>query len=223
MIGGISQGKAERIISLPKDETPEDFELTRQWKKFFLIFGGTTVLAVAVFEVRLVTADDNWWRSLVLLGGMLILDSYVLYKYLKVRVFARKRFKAQLAKFGREELLSQLQSPTAKGFFIEPGDYGNLMVVTDGFLIAANEFIYDLNDVSRIVIEKEYYDKSRVEKQKSERVRMLLKCAYSMKVSVNSGKTRRELISVRQEDLGGFVGALQQRAPEAEVKLISLT
>ena len=51
---------------------------------------------------------------------------------------------------------------------------------------------------------------------------MLMRCAFTMKVTAN-GKTRSELISVKEADMRKFVEALQPRAPEAEVKLISLT
>ena len=72
MIGGISPDKAERIISEPRDETPEDHELTRQWKKFFLIFGIATVLAVVLLVVRLTASDVNWWKSLYILEALFV-------------------------------------------------------------------------------------------------------------------------------------------------------
>jgi len=221
MIAGISQDKAEQIISLRRDEYPEDFELTNQWKKFFIVFGIMTALPVALLVARLIMADDRWWRELFIIGGMLILDAYVVYKYMTGRVLVRKRFTKRVAEYGRNELVLQLQAPTAKGFFIEPGEYANLIVLTNDYLIAANEFVYCLKDVSRIVIEKERFEEYKIEKQKYERVRTLMRCAYSMKVSVNGGRTRRELISIREEDIGKFVTALEQRATEAEVKFIA--
>ena len=46
MTGKIPPEKAELLLEMPTERTPEDLDLKRQWNMYFLIFGGVTVLAV---------------------------------------------------------------------------------------------------------------------------------------------------------------------------------
>ena len=218
MIGRIGPNKAETILSAARKETPEDLKLTRQWKMYFFIFGGLTVLAVLMVIANRISGERPLWQALLGFGGMILLDILVFGKYFRSRILAPKRYKAALEKYGMTELLSQANDPTTKGFFILSNVYENIVVITPDYLIGANEFIYNLKDVRAISVSKYYVDESKIRKQNNDHVRMLLRCAYELKITLDNGSRRKELIALKSNDLTHFVKALKQRAVEAEVK-----
>lgn len=218
MTGRIPPDKVESLLSMPSDKTPEDFAMTRQWRMYFYIFGGMTVLAVMMVIANRINGERPLWQALLGFGGMIFMDIWVFGKYYRSRILAPKRFKAALAKYGMNELVSQLNDPTTHGYFILSKVYENILVITPDYLIAANEFIYNLKDVRAISISKLYVEESKIRKQKSEHVRMMLRCGYTMRIKMTDGSWRKELVALKSNDLKLFVKALNQRAVEADIR-----
>lgn len=218
MIGKIPPEKAELLLEMPTERTPEDLDLKRQWNMYFLIFGGVTVLAVFMLINNIMDENRPLWHALLCLGGTIFLDMLVFGKYYRTRILAPARFKAALKKYGMNELTAQINDPTTQGFFILSKVYENILVITPDYLIAANEFIYNLKDVRAISISKLYVEESKIRKQKSEHVRMLLRCGYTMRIKMTDGSWRKELVALKSNDLKLFVKALNQRAVEADIR-----
>lgn len=54
---------------------------------------------------------------------------------------------------GSERLIAQITDDNAEAFFVESDIYDTLLILTDDYLICANEYIFALEDIRKILIE----------------------------------------------------------------------
>ena len=217
MIAGIRPDKVSEILHQSKDESPDGKALSRQWIKFFIIFGGFTVATVALLVYRLVSSTKPATMACMLVLFALVFDVYVVSRFIKVRVILPNRFKASIAKYGMEELTAQLTDSAALGFFVDEDNYENLAILTLDYFISSSEFIYALRDIKAIKISKRDINEEGVKKLNSEHNKNVLRCAYAAEITLTNGKKRTDLFAMTTPDLNAFFGYLQQRAPHLAV------
>ncbi|MBO4681915.1 MAG: hypothetical protein J5623_08505 [Clostridiales bacterium] len=217
MIAGIRADKVSEILHLSKEDSPDEKALNKQWIKFFIIFGGFTLIAVGLFLYRLLSQTRSIASSGFMIIMALVFDAYVIFKFLKVRVFLPKRFKSAIAKYGMNELTAQLTDSAALGFFIDEDNYENLAILTLDYFIGSSEFVYALRDIKAIKISKRDVNEEGVKKLKSEHNKNVLRCAYAAEITTVDGKKHTDLFAMTTPDLNAFFGYLQQRAPHVQV------
>jgi len=218
MIAGIRPDKVNEILHLSKDDSPDAKALTRKWIMFFFVFGGFTLAAVALFVFRLVSQTRSIASSGFMIIMALVMDAYVIAKFVKVRVFLPKRFNSAIAKYGMNELVAQLSDSSALGFFVDEDEYDNLAILTLDYFIGASEFVYALRDVKSIKISKRDINEEAVKRLENEHTRNALRCAYAAEITLVNGKKHTDLFAMTTPDLNAFFGYLQQRAPHIEVR-----
>lgn len=217
MIAGISPDKIDLILDPQKDESEDAKHLNRQWVKFFVIFGGFTIAVASLLIYRLMTQTGSPASLCVTLLLTLIMDAYVLSRFIRTRVILPNRYKAAIAKYGREELRAQLSDSAAFGFFVDAGEYGNLAILTLDYFIGESEFIIALKDIQAMTVRKHDINEEGVRKVKSEHNRNVLHCAYSADITFTNGSRRRVLFAMTTPDLNAFLGYIQQRAPHIKI------
>ena len=217
MIAGIRADKASEILRFSTDESPDGKALSRQWIKFFIIFGGFTVATAVLLAYRLVSGTRQPYMAALLVVFALAFDVYVISRYIKVRVILPNRFKASIAKYGMAELTAQLTDSAALGFFIDEDNYENLAILTLDYFIGSSEFIYALKDIKAIKISKRDINEEGVRKLKSEHNKNVLRCAYAAEITLVDGGKRTDLFAMTTPDLNAFFGYLHQRAPHIQI------
>ena len=218
MIGGIRPDKVSEILHISKDDSPDGKALTRQWIMFFFIFGGFTLIAVALFFYRLISQTRSVASSAFMIIMALVMDVFVVYKFINARVLLPKRFNASIAKYGMNELVAQLSDSAALGFFVDEDEYENLAILTLDYFIGASEFIYALKDIKSMKISKRDFSGEAINRMKSEHTRNVLQCAYAAEITLVNGKRKTALFAMTTPDLYAFFGYLKQRAPDVEVR-----
>ena len=125
MISNIRPDKIDYFLK-PATASGEDENTVKNlWIKNFLIAGGITLGAVAIFLVRLLVFGFLSRVLLLFLCFAVVLDIYIVAKFIEVTVVRPKRYVKMVARYGRENLASQLSDTTAFGFFVDE-DRGRL-------------------------------------------------------------------------------------------------
>ncbi len=216
MIAYIDPAMANYIAIRDKNEpkTEDDKHLNAQWIKIFLFAFILTALGVALFIMGLINHTRSWARMSLVLTFNLVLDVYIVSKFIKVRVIMPGRFKKAVAKIGIQNIIAQLSDPTtAIGFFVDENNYDNLLVLTQDYLIQAKEFVYALRDIKSITVSKTDVNEEQVKKFKNEHFKNVLRRTYSMELTLQSGAKRKEVFAINTGDMQGLFGFIQQRAP----------
>ena len=217
MIGGIRADKIDVILSPPKAVTDDDKWFEKQWIIFFIIFGGFTLAAIGLLVYRLMFSTKSPAMSVFLVLMALVMDAYVVFKYVRAKVIIPKRYKAAIAKYGMEELKSQLADSAAFGFFVDEDEYENLAILTMDYFMGASEFIYALKDIKSITVSKRDINEEGIRKLKSEHTKNVLRCVYSAEFTLTDGSKKKQLFAMTTPDLNAFFGYVQQRAPHLNI------
>ena len=218
MISNIRPDKIDYFLK-PATASGEDENTVKNlWIKNFLIAGGITLGAVAVFLVRLLVFGFLSRVLLLFLCFAVVLDIYIVAKFIEVTVVRPKRYVKMVERYGRENLASQLRDTTAFGFFVDEDNYGNLTVLTLDYLMENGEFVYALKDIASRTMSKHDVSAEQAAKMKSEHTRKVLSCAYRLEITMKDGKKISELIGLLTSDINPFFTYLQQRAPHIKLQ-----
>lgn len=188
------------------------------WIKNFLIAGGITLGAVAIFLVRLLVFGFLSRVLLLFLCFAVVLDIYIVAKFIEVMVVRPKRYVKMVARYGRENLASQLSDTASFGFFIDEDDYDNLTVLTLDYLMENGEFVYALKDIASLTMSKHDVPAEQTARMKNDHTRKVLSCAYRLEITMKDGKKVSELIGLLTSDINPFFTYLQQRAPHIRLQ-----
>ena len=217
MIAYINPEKADYILTRPSDmpKSADEKSLTATWIKIFVIIGIFTALGVTLFVVSLMGGKRTLLaRAVMALAFALVMDVYVICRFIKVKVVSPGRFKKTLAKFGKEQLKAQIEDPAAVGFFVDENEYENVILLTADYMIQAQEFVYALKDLKAVTLSKTDVSEERVKKMKSEHLRNVLRRTYTMDITLTDGSRRKEVIAINSTDMQAFFGYIHQRAPQ---------
>ena len=217
MIAGINPEKADYILTKSSDMPKSDDEksLRNTWIRIFVIIGVFTAIAVTLFVVSLTGGKRTLMaRGTLALVFALVMDVYVICKYIKVKIISPGRFKKTLAKYGREQLKVQIEDPEAVGFFVDENEYENVILLTKDYMIQAQEFVYALKDLKSVTVSKTDIPEERVKKMKSEHLRNVLRRTYSMEITLMDGSRRKEIFAINSTEMQAFFGYIHQRAPQ---------
>ena len=218
MISNIRPDKIDYFLK-PATASGEDENTVKNlWIKNFLIAGGITLGAVAIFLVRLLVFGFLSRVLLLFLCFAVVLDIYIVAKFIEVTVVRPKRYVKMVERYGRENLASQLRDTASFGFFIDEDNYGNLTVLTLDYLMENGEFVYALKDIASLTMSKHDVSAEQAAKMKSEHTRKVLSCAYRLEITMKDGKKISELIGLLTSDINPFFTYLQQRAPHIRLQ-----
>ena len=218
MISNIRPDKIDYFLK-PATASGEDENTVKNlWIKNFLIAGGITLGAVAIFLVRLLVFGFLSRVLLLFLCFAVVLDIYIVAKFIEVTVVRPKRYLKMVERYGRENLASQLSDTASFGFFIDEDNYGNLTVLTLDYLMENGEFVYALKDIASLTMSKHDVPAEQAAKMKSEHTRKVLSCAYRLEITMKDGKKISELIGLLTSDINPFFTYLQQRAPHIRLQ-----
>ena len=218
MISNIRPDKIDYFLK-PATASGEDENTVKNlWIKNFLIAGGITLGAVAIFLVRLLVFGFLSRVLLLFLCFAVVLDIYIVAKFIEVTVVRPKRYVKMVARYGRENLASQLSDTTAFGFFVDEYNYGNLTVLTLDYLMENGEFVYALKDIASLTMSKHDVPAEQAAKMKNDHTRKVLSCAYRLEITMKDGKKISELIGLLTSDINPFFTYLQQRAPHIRLQ-----
>ena len=218
MISNIRPDKIDYFLK-PATASGEDENTVKNlWIKNFLIAGGITLGAVAIFLVRLLVFGFLSRVLLLFLCFAVVLDIYIVAKFIEVTVVRPKRYVKMVARYGRENLASQLRDTASFGFFIDEDNYGNLTVLTLDYLMENGEFVYALKDIASLTMSKHDVSAEQAAKMKNDHTRKVLSCAYRLEITMKDGKKISELIGLLTSDINPFFTYLQQRAPHIRLQ-----
>ncbi|MBO4449922.1 MAG: hypothetical protein J5777_05010 [Clostridiales bacterium] len=217
MIAGIRPDMVTKVIDPPKVETIDDKELNASWVKFFLIFGGVLLASIILFIYKITVVKRNYYSTFVMVLFSLTMFIFVLAKFIKTRVILPKRFKSAIEKYGRENIIAQLGDSATFGFFVNEEWYNNLLILTKDYILGANEFVYALSDIREMIVSKSDINEERVKRMHDERTKNVLRCVYTMDLTLSDGSKRKEMFAISTFDMNPFFGYLNQRAPHIKI------
>lgn len=208
MIGNLRPDQAERVLCEQMHDTADDKVITKIWIKNFAIAGVFLVLAIV-----LVCLDHDNNRRWLIFSGVLALMMIITARFLKVRVIAPRKFRAQIDLYGRENLLAQMTAEDSEAFFFDPAGENteNIAVITRDYLILSREYIFEINALKSIFFAKRVNSESALAKFNDEYNREVMRNLYQMSVTFLNGKYRKMYIAVPREHMEYFLGALNRR------------
>ncbi len=218
MISNIRPDMIDYFLKPATASSDDENTVKNLWIKNFLIAGGITFGAVAVFLVRLLVFGFLSRVLLLFLCFAVVLDIYIVAKFIEVMVVRPKRYVKMVARYGREKLAAQLSDTAAFGFFVDEDQYHNLTVLTLDYLMENGEFVYALKDIASITMRKHDVPEEQVQKLKNEHTKKVLRCAYRLEITMKDGKKISELIGLLTSDINPFFTYLQQRAPHIRLQ-----
>lgn len=218
MISNIRPDMVDYFLKPCEAETEDDKMLNRTWLFNFLISGGITLGAVALFLVRLLVFGFLSRVLLLVLCVAVVLDIYIVAKFIEVKAVRPKRYVKMVGRYGRENLAAQLNDTAAFGFFIDEDQYHNLTALTLDYIMENGEFVYALKDITSITMSKHDVSEEQVAKFRNEHTKNVLRCAYKMEITLRDGKKVTELIGLLTSDINPFFAYVQQRAPHIRMQ-----
>ena len=181
-----------------------------------MMFVGMTILIIVIMILELffpVEESNGSWISPLI--GCLLIDAWLIYMYRKAYVLRPRRLTKAINKYGRENIIAQLTNSNAEAFYIEEDLYDSLIILTDDFLVSANDFIYPLSDIKMISLYEYQFTEKHINDTADIYHREIMKNAYTAIITMNDGSHRNELIAVRRSEIKMFINALRRRSPEA--------
>ena len=208
MIGNLRPDQAERVLWEQTHDTADDKVITKIWIKNFAIAGVFLVLAIV-----LVCTDPDNNRRWLIFSGVLALMIIITARFLKVRVIAPRKFRAQIDLYGRENLLAQMTADDSEAFFFDPAGENteNIAVITRDYLILSREYIFEINALKSIFFARRVNSESALAKFNDEYNREVMRNIYQMSVTFSNGKYRKMYIAVPHEHMEYFLSALNRR------------
>lgn len=209
MICNLRPDQAERVLWEQTHDTADDKVITKIWIKNFAIAGVFLVLAIV-----LVCTDPDNNRRWLIFSGVLALMIIITARFLKVRVIAPRKFRAQIDLYGRENLLAQMTADDAEAFFFDPAGENteNIAVITRDYLILSREYIFEINALKSIFFAKRVNSESALAKFEDEYNREVMRNIYAMDITLANGRHRKMFIAVPREHMEYFLSALNRRA-----------
>ena len=208
MIGNLRPDQAERVLWEQTHDTADDKVITKIWIKNFAIAGVFLVMAIV-----LVCTDPDNNRRWLIFSGVLALMIIITARFLKVRVIAPRKFRAQIDLYGRENLLAQMTAEDSEAFFFDPAGENteNIAVITRDYLILSREYILEINKLKSIFFARRVNSESALAKFNDEYNREVMRNIYQMSVTFSNGKYRKMFIAVPGEHIEYFLSALNRR------------
>lgn len=218
MISNIRPDKIDYFLKPATSPDEDDNTIRRIWIRSFLLAGGITLGVVVIFLVRLLVYGFLSKVMLASISIIVVLDLYIVVKFIDVSVVRRKKYIKMLNVYGRDNLAAQLSDTAAFGFFVDEDQYHNLTVLTLDYLIENGEFVYALKDIASITMSKHDIPEEQVQKLKNEHTKKVLRCAYRLEITMRDGSKNTQLIGLLTPDINPFFTYLQQRAPHIRLQ-----
>ena len=215
MIGQVATNKVSRVLDPPyirEDGSKEK----NPWTRFFILLSFLNIPMILSIVAVFISKEFVSVHVITAIIFFILLDVYVFYKYIQVRVLLPKEFNATIEKYGRAELMSQIAETETKAFFVAPEVYDCLTIVTRDYLINANEMILSLKDVKDISFIRRYYTEEQLRKNDREpNQRLVMSHVYYANITFSDGKKVRKLVAVLDEDMEELIRTLRANAPHA--------
>lgn len=218
MIGRLPSNKVSWVLR-PSNIDSEGNKIKPHpiWRQVLMIFGAITLFLIAMIVIGLLYPEEVdsvvGWISLLVM--MIPIDYFFVYKYRKIYIMLPRKFVGAIEKYGRENLISQLTSSSAEAFYVEKDLYDSLVILTDDFIVSANEFIYAFRDIKMISFYEDNYSESNANKVVDVYRREVMKNVYTAIITMNDGSHKKESFAIRRSDIKTFIDALRRRSPDA--------
>ena len=213
MICNLRPDQAERVLCEQTYSSPDDKVMNRTWIRNFIVVG--LFLVASAVLVTLHPDDNKCW---FILSGALAVVVIVTSKFVKARVIGPKKFKASIARLGRENLMAQLTAGNSQAFFFDPAGENteNIAVVTRDYLVVARENISEIARIKSIFFTKRFHSESSLSQFNDEYTREVLRNIYAMDITLENGRHRKDFVAVPQQHIHEFIAALNMRAGDDE-------
>lgn len=217
LIGNVPSNKVSVILRPSNiDSDGKRTKAPKVWRQAFMLFVGVTIFLIIMIIIGLLfPSETEWERWLGLLIMYLLVDAWFIFIYMKAYVLTPRKFTDAINKFGRDNIISQLIDSNAEAFYIEEDLYDSLTILTDDFIVSANDFIYALSDIKMISLYEHQFSEKHINGTADVYHREVLKNVYTAIITMNDGSHKKELIAIKRSDIKMFINALRRRSPEA--------
>ncbi len=217
LIGNVPPDKVSVILRPPYiDSDGKRIKASKVWRQAFMLFVGITIIVLIMIIIGIMfPAEMDWKSCLLYLILLLPIDAWLIYKYRQLFILTPRKFTDAINKYGRDNIIAQLTDSHAEAFYIEEDLYDSLIILTDDFIVSANDFIYALSDIKMISLYEHIFSEKQINGTADIYHREVLKNAYTAIITMNDGSHKKELIAIRRSEIKMFINALRRRSPEA--------